>query len=353
MLDINREITANIGVVIRRLRREKGITQKQLSNELGISVAYINLIENNRRDITVPLLIKVAKLFNIELSDLTSDYNKQLNSDLMDIFSDAIFEEHDLKNIDIKDFSMNSPIVGDAVRSLYKVYSQNRKDLAALSDQIISIKQDISDTTGSEMSSADLVSDLLQANSNYFSELEEIAAQEAKLIDMKLGNRFKSMIAYLKDKFSIEVDLAEEGFIENFSKRFYKEKKLLKISNTLSRESKEFMVAQQIGLLVAEDAIEKQLNFKSGLDSNGLALGRTVLANYFASALLMPYDLFWSTAEKSRYDIDVLCNRFDTSFEQVCHRFTTLQKESKKGIPFHFMRVDIAGNVSKGFQFLA
>ena len=127
MLDINREITANIGIVIRRLRREKGITQKQLSSELGISVAYINLIENNRRDITVPLLIKVAKLFNIELSDLTSDYNKQLNSDLMDIFSDTIFEEHDLKNIDIKDFSMNSPIVGDAVRSLYKKYLQNKK----------------------------------------------------------------------------------------------------------------------------------------------------------------------------------------------------------------------------------
>ena len=97
MLDINKEITANIGIVIRRLRREKGITQKQLSIELGISVAYINLIENNRRDITVPLLIKVAKLFNIELSDLTSDYNKQLNSDLMDIFSDTLFEEQDLK----------------------------------------------------------------------------------------------------------------------------------------------------------------------------------------------------------------------------------------------------------------
>ena len=224
MLDINREITANIGIVIRRLRREKGITQKQLSSELGISVAYINLIENNRRDITVPLLIKVAKLFNIELSDLTSDYNKQLNSDLMDIFSDNIFEEHDLKNIDIKDFSMNSPIVGDAVRSLYKKYLQNKKDLALLSDQMISVRQDISDSATSEMSSADLVSDLLQSNNNYFSELEDIASKEAESIDMKLGNRFKSMIAYLKEKFSITVDLAEEGFIENFSKRFYKEK---------------------------------------------------------------------------------------------------------------------------------
>ena len=350
MLDINREITANIGIVIRRLRREKGITQKQLSSELGISVAYINLIENNRRDITVPLLIKVAKLFNIELSDLTSDYNKQLNSDLMDIFSDNIFEEHDLKNIDIKDFSMNSPIVGDAVRSLYKKYLQNKKDLALLSDQMISVRQDISDSATSEMSSADLVSDLLQSNNNYFSELEDIASKEAESIDMKLGNRFKSMIAYLKEKFSITVDLAEEGFIENFSKRFYKEKKLLKISNTLSRESKEFMVAQQIGLLVAENAIEKQLNLKGKLDENGRALGKTVLANYFASALLMPYELFWITAEKCRYDIDMLCNRFDTSFEQVCHRLTTLQKENRKGIPFHFMRVDIAGNVSKRFS---
>ena len=169
MLDINREITANIGVVIRRLRREKGITQKQLSSELGISIAYVNLIENNRRDITVPLLIKVAKLFNIELSDLTSDYyNKQLNSDLMDIFSDNLFEEHDLKNVDIKDFSMNSPLVGEAVRTLYHKYLQNKKDLALLSDQMISIKQDISDTAGSELSSADLISDILQSNNNFF-----------------------------------------------------------------------------------------------------------------------------------------------------------------------------------------
>ena len=194
MLDINREITANIGIVIRRLRREKGITQKQLSSELGISVAYINLIENNRRDITVPILIKVAKLFNIELSDLTNDYNKQLNSDLMDIFSDNLFEDHDLKNIDIKEFSMNSPVVGEAVRSLYNKYLQNKKDLALLSDQMVSVKQDISDTSGSELSSADLISDILQSNNNFFKELEEIATKEAESIDMKLGHRLKSMI---------------------------------------------------------------------------------------------------------------------------------------------------------------
>ena len=221
MLDINREITANIGVVIRRLRREKGITQKQLSSELGISIAYVNLIENNRRDITVPLLIKVAKLFNIELSALTSDYNKQLNSDLMDIFSDNLFEEHDLKNVDIKDFSMNSPVVGEAVRTLYHKYLQNKKDLALLSDQMISVKQDISDTAGSELSSADLISDILQSNNNFYG-IGRDSYSESQSIDMKLGHRLKSMVVYLKDKFSISVEFAEEGFKENFQKDFTK-----------------------------------------------------------------------------------------------------------------------------------
>ena len=70
------------------------------------------------------------------------------------------------------------------------------------------------------------------------------------------------MILYLKDKFSISVEFAEEGFKENFSKRYYKEKKLLKISNTLSRESKEFMIAQQIGLISSKNAIDRQLEFK-------------------------------------------------------------------------------------------
>ena len=129
MREINKEISSNIGIVIRRLRREKRITQRHLADMLGISVSYINLIENNRRSITVPILIKIANLFNLELTEITSDYNKQLNSDLMDMFSDTIFDEHDLKNSDIKDFSINNPVVGDAVRSLYDKYMQNKKDV--------------------------------------------------------------------------------------------------------------------------------------------------------------------------------------------------------------------------------
>ena len=344
------EISSNLGVVVRRLRRGQSLTQRDLADKLDISVAYINLIENNRRSITVPILLKVAKLFNIELSELTNDYNKQLNSDLMDIFSDNIFEEHELKNNDIKDFCVNSPIVGDAVRTLYDKYLQNKKDLGELADQMISVKQEISDTVGSEKSSADFISDMLQSNNNYFSDIEEISEKEAPAIDLDNGNRLRSMIDFLEKKFSIKIKFEEENLQNNFVKKYIAEKKILKISNALSRESKEFLIAHQLGLIIGKDSIEAKLEKEGITDNNTLALGKTVLANYFASCLLMPYDNFLKYSKKHRYDIDMLSNRFETSFEQVCHRLTTLQKPGNEGIPFHFMRVDIAGNVSKRFS---
>ena len=55
-------------------------------------------------------------------------------------------------------------------------------------------------------------------------------------------------------------------------------------------------------------------------------------------------------ARATRYDIDILKSRFGVSFEQACHRLTTLRRPGAEGIPFHFIRVDIAGNISKRFS---
>ena len=55
-----------IGSAIRRLRRERKLSQQQLANLLGISTPYLNLIENNRRNITGKLLLTLATEFNIE-----------------------------------------------------------------------------------------------------------------------------------------------------------------------------------------------------------------------------------------------------------------------------------------------
>ena len=74
---------------------------------------------------------------------------------------------------------------------------------------------------------------------------------------------------------------------------------------------------------------------------------RNTLNGYFAAAVMMPYRPFLDAARKLRYDLDLLGRRFGVSFEQVCHRLTTLNRPSDRGIPFFFIRIDPAGNVSK------
>ena len=80
------------------------------------------------------------------------------------------------------------------------------------------------------------------------------------------------------------------------------------------------------------------------------------LAGYFAAAVMMPYDAFLEAAKELRYDLDLLGRRFGASFEQVCHRLTSLNAPTARGIPFFFVRIDDAGNISKrlaagGMQF--
>ena len=61
----------------------------------------------------------------------------------------------------------------------------------------------------------------------------------------------------------------------------------------------------------------------------------------------MPYSPFLKAAETCRYDIEALQNSFQVSTEQVCHRLSTLQRQGNRGVPFYFVRVDQAGNISK------
>jgi len=61
----------------------------------------------------------------------------------------------------------------------------------------------------------------------------------------------------------------------------------------------------------------------------------------------MPYGAFRAEAKAVRHDIDRLSRRFGVSFEQACHRLSTLQRPGAEGIPFYFCRVDMAGNITK------
>ncbi len=133
-------------------------------------------------------------------------------------------------------------------------------------------------------------------------------------------------------------------------RRFDPDRRILSLSELLPQRSRTFQLAHQLALLEHSELLDRLINHPLLRTAASRALARVALANYFASAVLMPYERFLRAARSERYDIDILARRFQASFEQVCHRLTTLRRPGLEGVPFHFLRIDIAGNISNSFS---
>ena len=118
----------------------------------------------------------------------------------------------------------------------------------------------------------------------------------------------------------------------------------------LTYTSRNFHLASQVAYLEASDIIEKVIQKNNVESEEVVPLLKLSLLNYYAAAFMMPYDDFLQSAKLHRYDVEILMHHYACSFEQVTHRLTNLQRPGNEGVPFHFLKTDIAGNVSKRFS---
>ncbi len=342
-----------LGAKIRRLRRQQTWSQAHLAGKLGISASYLNLIEHNRRNVTVPLLLKLADLFDIDLGDVAEDDEGQLVADLMEMFGDELFADHDLTNNDVRDLVATNPVVGRAVLALYDTFRNTRQDMATLGAAAgpgapVAAEGDVEH--GADRLPSEQVSDFIQSANNHFAELESEAERIGHDVRLSGDDLYQGMATFLENTFGVRVALRHGEPSTGAARRFDPDRRVLELSDILSAGSRRFQLAHQIGLLAAGHIIDESLAAGALSGDEAHTLGRIALANYFAAALLMPYGDFLRRAKATRYDIEVLEHHYGVGFEQVCHRLTTLQRPRARGIPFHMLRVDIAGNVSKRFS---
>ncbi|HEY7410689.1 MAG TPA: short-chain fatty acyl-CoA regulator family protein [Vicinamibacteria bacterium] len=338
---------ATLGPKVRALRRRESLSQIALAERLGISPSYLNLIEHNRRALSAPLLIKLAQVFRLDLHDFSPESDSRLAADLLEAFGDAVFEGADLTSAEVRELAANLPSVARAVLALYGAYRGARESESEMAARLSS------DDAGSVKSwrlPSEEVSDLLQRHVNHFPELEEGAEalwREARLDGSDL---YEGLVRHLERRHKVRVQVEKTGAMEGAARRYEPRSRTLALSEVLRRGSRNFQLAYQVGLLEHRAAIERVSGDPMLGSDESRALMRVALANYFAGAVLMPYGPFLEAARSERYDIEVLGNRFRTSFEQTCHRLTALRRPGAEGVPFHFVRVDVAGNISKRFS---
>ena len=340
------QIDLQIGHKIKTKRRKLGIAQAALSKKISISPSYLNLIENGKRKVSVDLLLKLANELNIEISDISKKTDTNLYQNLMDLLGDNLFEDLDITNFDIKELVNTNPLIAKALVKLGDNYKKKNQDIVS---KVENISGKFIDSRKNSFP-GEVVSDFIQENENYFPKLEKFASNFFSKIQINNRMGYTSICEYLLRKHGIEVKDVVPDEKKPFTKQFDVDKKIFLVSDYLTLETKKLYAGAQVAQLEFSQVIDEYLNSFSFPSEESKKLSKVALLNYAGAAIIMPYKYFYEECIKQRYDVELLQNTFAVSFEQVAHRITCLQDPKMKGIPFHMLRADVAGNISKRFS---
>lgn len=327
------------GPRLRRLRRTLGLTQAEMAADLDISPSYVTLIERNQRPLSADLLIRLAETYELDLKAFSGGED-EIFAQLQDALADPLFKERGIGREDLRDLLSASPTMGEALAALYRAYQAAQTGLMEA--------RSAGDAGGPDP--LEEAREFIGASRNYFHALDESGEALARALGAPGQDVFSAIAARIEEKHSFAVRIYPADVMTGAYRRLDRHRRQVAISEALDHASRTFQLALQLVLLEEGEAIDATLAEGEFKTDGGERLARAALANYAAAAILMPYPRFLASAEDLSYDVEALARRFAMSFEQICHRLTTLQRSGAEGVPFFFLRVDAAGNVSKRFS---
>ncbi|MFK3845484.1 short-chain fatty acyl-CoA regulator family protein [Stenotrophomonas sp. NPDC078853] len=328
----------HLGLRLAKLREQRGYTQVQLAQQLGVSASYLNQIERNKR----PLTPAVQQRLRAVLGEL---------GDLFDAGGPAALQEalgQTLRDLGLADVSANElralagnlPQVSQALLDLHRRHLALREHAAALEFQLGE------PGAGMSLPAGDQVRDFFNRMHNHIPELDALAERLFAEWGLSVGHMAPRLRQLLADRHGVMVEVAplQAGREKRVMDR---QARTLWLPDYLEPGQQAFQMAAELALRGHAEQVDAVIERAGFGDDERIAQARIGLSNYFAGALVMPYGPFLRAAESSGYDIELLAHQFGVGFEAVCHRLSTLARRSAPGLPFFFIRVDRAGNVSK------
>ncbi|SEQ60695.1 hypothetical protein SAMN05428969_3678 [Devosia sp. YR412] len=400
---------APIGFRISNRRKSLKISQAALARLVGISASYLNLIENNKRDIGGALLNRVAAQLSIDIDELAGRSEQKLLQDLEEAFADPLLESLPFQPDERRELVAQYPASAGALSRLHRAYGaavtsadayadRLRSDplLSQLLHQILSgitairssaeILEDVADLDEAErrqflaaigrdsrtlsevarnligqfdtssqirrsVSPAREIDDLLIERENHFPLLEDVA--DALRLEAGRAGTFGSatLSSLLAEKFGVEVRIgglpSEPEYPGQY--RFDPTTRLMWFHGATTLATRQFQLARLYGELAAPDAIAASLEQATLSTPTARRLAARAVGSYLAGAMVFPYARVLADAEACAYDIDHLRQVYHASFEQVAHRLVSLRRPGQQGIAFGFLRSDPAGRLTKHF----
>ena len=356
-----------LGVKLKTLREQRGLTQAALAQLLDLSPSDLNQLENNQRPLSVPVLLRLQSSLGVDLQVFSDDDEARLTAQLQAVMAEAAGDTV-VAQAELRSLAQQMPALAQVVIRMHR----RGRDAE---DRLSSLAATLGDRTGQLASPArqphEEVRDFFYQRHNHIAALDERAEALSEVVRASSAVVARSgRVARPEDDgrprdardlaARLEAFLVREHGVTTSTlprdgphpegatlRRFDTRNKVLYIGEAAEPGQRAFQLATQLATLDAGALIDELADSGKFASPQSRSLARIGLASYFAGALVLPYRRFLAAAEQLGYDIDLLAQRFGVGFETVCHRLSTLQRPEARGVPFFFVRVDRAGNISK------
>ncbi|MER7578878.1 short-chain fatty acyl-CoA regulator family protein [Kitasatospora sp. NPDC097691] len=321
------------GARLRRLREERGLSQAALARLLDLSPSYLNQLEHDARPLTVPVLLRLTEAFGVEVGYFAPPDSARLTAELRDALGEELAAGRVTPG-ELDELAARLPTVARLLMDLGRSRRAVAEELAVLAGE--------RGPAADALTPHEQVREFFYRRRNYVDELDTAAEDLARSIDLRRGEVRAALADRLAGAHGVRIAAGGEHL-----HRYDPRTRVLSLSDRLRPGQQAFRMATQLGYLEHDPLLSELAAEDSPEGSTAWSLTRIGLANHFAAALVLPYTAFHAEAESARYDIEYLADHFGVGYETVCHRLSTLQRPRLRGVPFSFVRVDRAGNVSK------
>jgi XRE family transcriptional regulator, fatty acid utilization regulator len=358
-----------LGRRVRRLREQLGLTQVAMARRLGLSASYLNLIEHDQRPLTAKLARRLSETLQVGIVAFSETESGRLASDVAEALADPVFGGRAIAQAEIRDGVGAAAGLGRALLDLYRAYRTAREQVESLGEEmrnrevLAGINYEFRGIVAAMRSLAEILRDNPDLDRETRQRFTDIIVEDSKRLVPLLGGLLEmdARAAAPADQRPPTEDvadflLASAGYFPELEEAAEAVRGALggdggladdgAFPETLSLEARRLAAAKGLATKRCGTVIERCVDTVRWAGAEARAAAVSVLADYVAAAILMPYDAFQQAARELRHNIERLQRRFGVGFEQVCRRLTTLQRTGARGVPFYIVKVDMAGNVT-------
>ena len=267
------------GVTLRETRLKLNLTQKEFATKLGVSLPYLNQMENNHRPVSTTVILALAQEFGFDVTQFSAGESQRMVADMREALADPVFGNTQPPVADLQLTASNAPALARAFLDLHRAYRQNQERLASLDE---ALGREDSTVTRSPWEE---VRDFFHYCDNYIDSVDRVAENYSIAAGLLGPEPASSAANWLEKQHGITVILDPDGDL----RRFDRVAKTLTLSSYATQSTKLFQIAHQTALIEYNDLLEATLDLARFQTDEARAICKIGLANYFAGAAILPY----------------------------------------------------------------